>query len=256
MVYSKVVSLFVAIIAALFVTFFARDWFVLHQCGAVQSCLDSTSDYQNITKFIVTFLTTLLAFFIGKRKITDRDRFFVQSAFVMILCADFCFKILYNYFGMVENRENFISLGICFFFFAQMIFIYRHTRTSDDDWSFPWICCIPLAAIIAMFFLSYFQVLESLMLMAALAYAPTLLCSLIVACKTTGVGFFPKNNAWLIMLGMVLFSCCDILTGISLLTGADHSTMEVLASVSNNFIWLFYVPAIVSLALSGYRRGG
>ena len=150
-------------------------------------------------------LDTLLAFFIGKRKITDRDRFFVQSAFVMILCADFCFKILYNYFGMVENRENFISLGICFFFFAQMIFIYRHTRTSDDDWNFPWICCIPLAAIIAMVFLSYFQVLESLMLMAALAYAPTLLCSLIVACKTTGVGFFPKNNAWLIMLGMVLF---------------------------------------------------
>lgn len=254
MVYSKLVSSLVLFVAALFATFFVRDWYVLHQCGAVQSCLDSTSDYQNITKFVVTSLAALLAFLIGNRKITKRDRFFLQAAFAMILCADFCFKILYNYFGTVETRENFISLGIVFFFLAQMIFIYRHSRANNLDWSFPWIYCVPLAAAIAMAFLAYFDVLDSLMLMAVLIYAPTLLCSLIVACKTLNSKFFPKDNAWLIALGMICFSCCDILTGVSLLTGTDHSTIEVLASVSNNFIWLFYVPAIIFLALSGYRR--
>ncbi|MBO6076332.1 MAG: hypothetical protein J6P15_04280, partial [Fibrobacter sp.] len=147
-----------------------------------------------------------------------------------------------------------ITLGIGFFFMAQMILIYRHSRTSNTDWSFPWIYCIPLAAVIAMIFLAYFKVLESVMLMAVSAYAPTLLCSLYVACRATTLGFFPEKNAFFIMFGMICFTCCDALTGISLLTGADHSTREILAVVSNNFIWLFYVPAIIFLALSGYRR--
>ena len=254
MVYSKLVSSLIAFVAILFVSFFVRDWYVLHQCGAVQSCLDSTSDFQNITKFIVTFIATLLAFMIGRRSVTRRDRFFLQMSFLMILCADFCFKILYNYFGTPETRENFITLGIGFFFMAQMILIYRHSRTKNTDWSFPWIYCIPLAAVVAMLFLAYFKVLESVMLMAVLAYAPTLLCSLYMACRATTLGFFPEKNAFFIMFGMICFTCCDALTGISLLTGADHSTREILAVVSNNFIWLFYVPAIIFLALSGYRR--
>lgn len=254
MVYSKLVSALVAVAAILFVSFFVRDWFVLHQCGAVQSCLDSASDYQNISKFTVTSIATLLAMLIGHRKVTRRDRFFLQSAFAMILCADFCFKILYNYFGTIENRDNFITVGIVFFFIAQMVFIYRHTRVSEDDWSFPWIYCVPVAAFFSMAFLTYFHVLESFELMAVLVYAPTLFCSLFVACRASKRGFFPEKNAFLIMLGMICFTCCDILTGLSLLTGVDHSMREILAVVSNNFIWLFYVPAIMTLALSGYRR--
>lgn len=254
MVYSKLVSVLVPFVGVLFVAFFVRDWYVLHQCGAVQSCLDLSSDFQNITKFVVTSVTTLIAFAIGRHAISKRDRFFVQAAFFMILCADFCFKILYNYFGTLDNRDNFITVGIGFFFLAQMIFIFRHTRTNDSDWSFPWIFCVPVAVIFSMAFLAYFQVLESLLLMAVLVYAPTLCCSLFVACRTPKIAFFPKNNAFWIMLGMICFTCCDLLTGVSLLTGADHSTREIFAVVSNNFIWLFYVPAIITLALSGYRH--
>ena len=254
MVYSRLVTIFTIIAATLFVAFFVRDWLVLHQCGAVQSCLDDSSDFQNITKFIVTSIAALIAFSIGKLKFAKRDRLFVQVAFAMILCADFCFKILYNYFGTAETRENFITIGICFFFVAQMIFIYRHTRVSEDDWSFPWIYCVPVAAFFSMAFLTYFHVLESFELMAVLVYAPTLFCSLFVACRASKRGFFPEKNAFLIMFGMICFTCCDILTGVSLLTGEDHSTREIIAAVSNNFIWLFYVPAIMTLALSGYRR--
>ena len=47
MVYSKLVSTLIAFVAILFVSFFVRDWYVLHECGAVQSCLDSTSLYCN-----------------------------------------------------------------------------------------------------------------------------------------------------------------------------------------------------------------
>ncbi len=254
MVYPKLVSVFVTVVAVLFVAFFVCDWVVLHQCGAVQSCLDSSSDFQNIAKFVVTSIATLLALLIGRNSISTRDRFFVQASFIMILCADFCFKILYNYSGIFEDRESFITIGIGFFFLAQMIFIYRHTRANDSDWSFPWIFCIPVSVIFSMAFLAYFHVLESLLLMAVIAYAPTLCCSLYVACRTSKLDLFPKENAFRIMFGMICFTCCDLLTGLSLLTGADHSTREILAVVSNNFIWLFYVPAIISLALSGYRR--
>lgn len=254
MVYSKIVSFLVVAAAVLFVAFFGRDWYVLYQCGAVQSCLESSSDFQNITKFAVTSIATLIAFMIGRHAISRRDRFFVQISFAFILCADFCFKILYNYFGSAETRENFITIGIAFFFLSQMVFIYRHTRTSDSDWTFPWIFCIPVAVIFSMAFLAYFQVLESLLLMMILIYAPTLCCSLFVACRTAHIEFFPKNNAYRIMFGMICFTCCDLLTGVSLLTGTDHSTREIIAVVSNNFIWLFYVPAIIFLALSGYRR--
>ena len=254
MVYSRLVTVFTVIAATLFVAFFVCDWLVLYQCGAVQSCLETSSDFQNVTKFIVTAIASLLAFSVGKRKFANRDRLFLQIAFAMILCADFCFKILFNYFGTVDNRDNFITVGIVFFFIAQMIFIYRHTRISDVDWSFPWIYCIPVAAIFSMAFLTYFHVLESFELMAALVYAPTLCCSLFVACWASKRGFYPEKNAFFVMFGMICFSLCDILTGLSLLPGGDHSAREIIAAVSNNFIWLFYVPAIICLALSGYRH--
>ena len=254
MVYSKIVSFLISFAAILFVSFFVRDWIDLHQCGAVQSCLESSSDYQNITKFIVIVIATLLALIVGRHKVAPHDRFFLQSAFVMILCADFCFKILYNYFGTPETRENFLTIGIGFFFLAQMIFIYRHSRTSDSDCSFPWIYCIPFAAILAMVVLAFLHVLESYVLMAVIAYVPTLLCSLYVACRTPKLGFYADKNAFLIIFGIICFTCCDALTGISLLTGANHSTREILAIVSNNFICLFYVPAVIALALSGYRH--
>ena len=111
MVYSKLVSSLIALVAILFVSFFVRDWLVLHECGAVQSCLDSTSDFQNITKFVVTCIATLLAFTIGRRSVTKRDRFFLQMSFLMILCADFCFKILYNYFGTIDTRDNLLDFS-------------------------------------------------------------------------------------------------------------------------------------------------
>ena len=254
MVYSKWVSYLVVLVAILFVMFFVRDWYVLYQCGAVQACLEISSDFQNVTKFVVTSIATLLAFLIGKHAISKRDRFFVQTAFVLMFCADFCFKILYNYFGNALNRENFITFGIVFFFMAQMVFIYRHTRINDSDRSFPWIFCIPVAVIFSMVVLAQLHILESFLLMAILVYAPTLFCSLAVACRAPRRKFFPKENARRIMFGIIYFSCCDIMTGISLLSGADYSTREILAAVANNFIWLFYVPAILFLALSGYRR--
>ena len=79
---------FLIVVAILMVTFFVRDWFVFYQCGAVEQCLVDASNYQNIAKFAVTSIVTVIVFFIGKNALCARDRHFLQAAFVMALCAD------------------------------------------------------------------------------------------------------------------------------------------------------------------------
>ena len=254
MVLEKFVKLLVIVAVILFVTFFIRDWYVFIQCGSVQACLDDSSSYQHIAKFLVPLIAAVISFIAGKNSLGKRDRRLLQGSFVMILCADFCFKILHHYSFPVENRGDYISIGVIFFMLAQSLLIIRHTRTSSTDMSFPWIFCFPFAVTFAMGVLLLIHIYDSLMLFAAISYGPFLLCSLYAACRTCKLGYFPKENARQIRWGMILFTCCDLLTGISLWKGADFSSQELIATVSNNLIWCFYTPALILLALSGYRH--
>lgn len=251
----KYIYLFIALAVILFATFFVRDWVVFYQCGAVDSCIKGASQYQHITKFLVPIIAALMTAFIGKKGIGVRDRRFLQAAFLMIVCADFCFKILHNYvIPYEENTGEFVSFGIIFFLLAQLLLVFRHTRVSEEDRSFPWILFFPLGVAISMAVLYLFGIYDSIMFFASISYGPFLFCSLYAAWKSASTGFFPKRNARQIKLGMILFTCCDLLTGLSLLTGADHSTREIVAVISNNFIWCLYTPALLLLALSGYRH--
>ena len=254
MVLEKVISFLILIVIILFVTFFVRDWYVFVQCGAVKSCLVDASSYQHIAKFLVPVIAAIISFIIGRNSLGKRDRRLLQAAFLMILLADFCFKILYNYSFLLENRSDYISIGIIFFMLAQSILIVRHTRTSDSDVSFPWIFCIPFAVTFALGVLMLAHIYDSLMFFSTVSYGPFLFCSLYVACKTLKRGYYPKENALQIIWGMILFTCCDLLTGLSLWSGEDYSLHENLSIVANNLIWCFYTPALVLLALSGYRH--
>ena len=147
----KYIYLFIALAVILFITFFIRDWTVFYQCGAVESCLKDSSQYQHITKFLVPVIVAAMTIFIGKRAVGVRDRRFLQAAFAMIVCADACFKIGHNYvIPFEENTGEFISFGIIFFLLAQLLLVFRHTRVSEEDRSFPWILFFPLAIAISM----------------------------------------------------------------------------------------------------------
>jgi len=253
--YKKIVYVFIVLVAFLFVTFFVRDWVVFYQCGAVESCLKDSSGYQHIAKFLVPVIAGVITLFIGKDAVCKRDRLLLQISFFLIICADSCFKIFHNYFiSFEENNGEYIGIGIIFFMLAQTVLIYRHTRLSDTDRSIPWVFCVPLAITFSLIWLLVFGILESVLFFAVAAYGPYLFCSLYVACRVPKLGYFPKENARKIKLGMICFTCCDLLTGLSLWTGADHSMHEVVATVSNNFIWCFYTPTLILLALSGYRH--
>lgn len=254
-----------AVLTFLMVTFFVRDWYVyLVDCGAVEGCLQEASHYQNYAKFAVTLIVTIVALSIGTREVCRQDRRFLQVGFVMALCADFCLKILHNVSALFKHSTDYTLLGICFFMVVQGMFIYRHSRTGDHDYHFPWILFIPFGVMFVsnaslIFTLGNSVNAEPLTSNPALVpivatYAAFLICSLIVACKAPKVGYFPAKNAVLIKRGMILFFCCDVCVGISLMTGADHSVQEHVATVANNFVWYFYTPALILLARSGYKN--
>ena len=250
----KLITLLLAIVGILMITFFVRDWLVFYNCGAVEQCLIERSNYQNIAKFAVTAIMTIIVFFIGDNCLCKRDRNFLQAGFAMALCADFCLKIMHNYTHVFEYRGDYTLLGICFFMVVQALFIFRHTRTSDTDNNFPWILCIPFAVMFITNALHLFRIFDSSTIPTIASYAAFLFCSLYVACKVPKKGYFPAKNSKNIKRGMILFFCCDVCVGISLATGEDHSVQEIVATVANNFVWYFYTPALILLGLSGYKR--
>ena len=54
------ITLLIAIVSILMITFFVRDWLVFYKCGAVEQCLVENSNYQNIAKFAVTTIMTIV----------------------------------------------------------------------------------------------------------------------------------------------------------------------------------------------------
>ncbi len=63
--------------------------------------------------------------------------------------------------------------------------------------------------------------------------------------------FYPRLNAWFIAIGITNFYFCDISVGLSTdLTGTTAG------AILKNLVGFFYTPALVLLALSGYRWAG
>lgn len=249
------ISVILAIITVLAVSFFIRDWFVFYNCGAVEQCLADSSYFQHYTKFAVTCMINILVLFFGRKCcICKRDRRLIQLGMLCCLCADVCFKILHNAARFIEHSADYMLLGICFFMVFQTILIYRHTRVSDTDERVPWIITVPLAVMFILNALYVFNVFETPMVPIVVVYGAFLICSLIAGFRVSKTGYFPTKNATLIKRGMVLFFLGDVCVGLSLATGPDHSTQEVVATIANNLVWPFYVPALLCLVLSGYRN--
>ena len=240
----KRVTCLLVVIAILAASFLVMDWLLFFRCGAVEQCLVGGSVYQNVAKFAVTAFAALVVFLIGKDCLSSRDRTLLQAAFVMAVCADFCMKIVSGY----------ALVGIGFFMAVQTLLIVRHTRRNDGDNSFPRILCIPFGAGVLAAALAVSGVFSGPKLPIVAAYGVFVICSLIAACRASKKGFFPAGNARQIKWGMILFFCCDVCVGVSGLVSADHSVQEIVATVAHNLVWMFYTPALVLLALSGYRQ--
>lgn len=242
----NVVSLVLIAIAILALSFIVCDWRTLFQCQGVQGCIEAHSHYQHISKFSVTLLSCFLVLFIGRDSVTPKDRLLLSCAFAATLCADFCLKILHNWPGLLPFKINYTMAGIAFFIVVQTFLIFRHSR-RPGAFHFPKIFLVSLAGLAVSIVMFILNPEGSAMKEVVIAYACFLIPSVIVAWKAPATGFYPHRNAMEIRIGMIFFLLCDINVGLSL------SNLPVNA-IANNMVWFFYTPALVLLALSGYRR--
>ena len=239
----KIIGLLFAFAAILTASFLVLDWMTFFRCGAVERCLTEGAQYQDVAKFATTAVMTIIVLLIGRSGFCTRDRRLLQAGFLVSLCADFCIRILHGNL-----------LGVCFFMVVQTLYIVRYTRKSDVDNHFPKILYIPFGTVLVMALLCCVGAFEKLMLPIVSSYGVFVVCSVVAACRTSGIGYFPATNAKCIKWGMVLFLCCDVCVGISGLISVDHSVQEIIAAVAHNLVWAFYVPALALLGFSGYRQ--
>jgi hypothetical protein len=62
------------------------------------------------------------------------------------------------------------------------------------------------------------------------------------------LGLLPLRNSKMVAIGMISFFCCDVFVGLDAVMEAGLPWL-----LANSIIWVFYIPALVLLALSCYR---
>lgn len=221
-----------------------KDWFDLYTCGAVGQCISDAGRMQLYTKFAMSSCLTVLAFLVANRAFCVRDGHLLRFAFVFSLIADFCFSKLQVLVPDIGSLST--VLGIAFFMVFQSILIYRHSREDENDKSCPKVFWIVLAISAVFVVLAVAGVLGA-MVAEVLVYGAFVITSTVVGILAPRKAYFSKKNAQFIRWGMVAFFMGDVFVGLSMLSGDDHSAVQVLSCLANNLIWIAYVPAQLML---------
>lgn len=240
------------LIAILLLVTAGKDWTDFYRCGAVSQCLVDAGVLQLATKFAMSFLLTVLAFIVSRDSFSSRAGGLLRLAFIFSLLADFSFCVLK---GVVPDfRAESDILGIAFFIMFQTVLIHRHSRKSESDTrpaKVHWFLIFVAGLAGALFGGGVIEAtLGSITVAIVAVYAFFLISSMVVGIFAPRKGYFPAANASLVRWGMVTFFCGDALVGLALITGDDHSALQAVAEIANNFVWWVYVPAQLMLIAS------
>ena len=182
--------------------------------------------------FIVILLIVMIAFTYRDYAVNRRDVYLLRAGLLFTLAADVCLLLIHE-----------IDFGLMFFICVQTIYIIRHLSARP-------IAFISIPVLLCLFFLLSFTTLN-LMYRLAVVYACALSASTLFAYLNRKV--YPYPNRILVPLGMLLFLLCDI----NVMLFHELPNNSFAGSVAWVFIWIFYLPSQVLLALSGAKfRGG
>lgn len=237
-------KIFFAILLAFLCITIGKDWYDFYTCGAVGQCISAAGQMQYITKFVMSSCLTVLAYLMANRAFCARDGRFLRLAFCFSLLADFGFSVFNIIFP--DNGSLSTVLGIGFFMVFQTILIYRHTRRDEQDKSFPKVFWI-IVALAALFAGLAVAGIIGAIVAEVLVYGGFVITSMVVGILAPRKAYFPKKNALFIRWGVVAFFIGDVLVGLSMLSGEDHSVLQLISCIANNMIWLAYVPAQLML---------
>lgn len=263
----------------------------------------SESTYSRIVRYLGILICVVLVFVAGKDANNPRDLKLMKWAMFFTACADFVMSMICNFaLFSFQSCSQFSSyrfpLGALLFIIVQLILINRHRR------HFKWRPKEVVTGLIV-FGLMIEKVLRDIKLitMGDAAFKPALiavmglyaaiLCvSLWMAIGTLWRGYFPRQTAWIITIGMILFFLCDNSLARATLfadkvpiekraafiiaTNTIHTTtiqedVDSIAvytdeerantvtipytprSIAALLVWFFYLPAQVLLMLSVYN---
>ena len=194
-----------------------------------------------------TILCAVMVGLIGKAAVDRRDYRTLLVAFVLTLIAD--------YFLILQDAA---IPGTLLFIVVHGLLIHRHSRGFRAS-----LRPLERARTYRLLFLTGLVVYggsgaliasihplltRTHMLALDSAYLLFLATSLWMAWGTLIRGAFATRNTWYIVIGMTCFYFCDVSVGLS---AALKGTVQ--GDVLNNLVGLFYSPALVLLAYSGYR---
>lgn len=238
------------LISALFATFMFLDWYSIVANGTV-------NPYTFWLKYCVTLICVGVAWKAHSHSINRRDTRLFRIAYSFIALADFFLVLLCGIVDSSPAKPTLFAAGVASFAVVQIFLIIRHAaaiRAADPPKSHIFIVLLPIVAVLLLYTPAVAAAIvfrEHLIALGwfaivVLIYGFLLITSLWVA---WGTKIYSAHGAsMMIALGMTCFLFCDICVASQMfITGW-------LAAVANGLVWLFYVPALLLLALSGYRN--
>ncbi|MEJ5285040.1 MAG: hypothetical protein WHS77_08340 [Brevinematales bacterium] len=240
---STIKKIFLIIIIATIIgltgSFIATDYFSIF--------VGFDQNYSPIVKLISSFLATIIALMIGKDGLSKIDTIMLGIAFPLASIGDI-FITTNNYW--YENQTIFM-IGAVFFIFSVLILIIRHSKCfsflKEDTFKrvlFGLSFFIILIAIVVIF---YKELVQKGLLIITIIYGSLVILSLWTGIATFMYKLFPTTNAVLIFLGSISYFLME-------LTGQIYN-LRVPGWSEAGFIlsWAFYTPALIMLAMSGYK---
>lgn len=236
---------------------------------------DSENTYSRIIKYCTILMCFALTLLIGKDCHDAKDRILLKAALALHAVGDFFISAL----GM-------FTTAVCVFFFMQIAYIIRHSRgfkINKKEIISGILILGPLAGVL---------VAVSPMLVKAGIFLPVFVYSLALMLSVwIGIGniwrkFYPRTIDWIIAIAMIFFFFCDLNVGLyhslsrdghALLVHAvglpanmargmvpDAQTTALIEQVTllvpytvrsiiGVLVWIFYLPAVLLLSLSGFR---
>lgn len=225
-------------IVLLFGIFSGHDWTLFAYRIAD---LQNPEIYSRFMKFPVTFLCMVLAWITLRDAFERRDNIKLGIAYSIIVLGDIVF------FFDVHS-----IIGVFCFALAHLMLIYRNAngirsyRHKNILWAvLPLILAFSLAL---MFFVFYPMLKDNVAYFSTLlGYAIIISGSLWAAIAAVRIGFFPRANAVLIVTGVACFFLSDVCVGFYRALPAGYDRV-----FATYITWIFYTPALVLTALSGY----
>lgn len=191
---------------------------------------------------IVSFSSVVIAFIFGFINLKKYNKFIILGLFTTV-CADIFLVVL------EPMKQN---LAMCFFSITQIcyfIYIYvNQEKTKQRLHIFVRSLIVIIALILTILVLKGNTDFLSLI---SLFYYANLIVNIIFS-------FIVKKINIYLIIGLILFACCDLAIGLSIMSDSyislkEGSVLYFIANPGFNLAWIFYVPSQTLIALSAKK---